>query len=61
MSKSTLDEHKALRDRLNPIINDEFVQPVKLSSTRLERKERLDDLAEQDELNKIFKECYAYE
>ena len=56
--KSSPEEHKKLRDRLCPVAHDEYVQPVKVTTTKLEIKTRKDSLTfdrELKEINDYFK------
>jgi len=57
MAKSTPEEHKECRNRVNPALRDEHInfadKPVK---TRLACKSRLDSIADLNELARIEQE-----
>lgn len=51
--KSTKQEYIDLRNRLNPVVKDEYVQPQNLKEQAKIRKEKLDDMAHLRELELI--------
>lgn len=59
MSKSTIEEHNQLRERLCPVVEDGYAQPEKTTSTRLKCKKSLDYIAHLNELARIEQEYIA--